>query len=373
MGFNKVMKFISDYLIVGAGLFGAVCARELTDKGYKCLVIDKRNTIGGNCYTDKIENITFHKYGAHIFHTSNKTVWDYVNKYVEFNNYRHHVVANYDNKLYSLPFNMFTFNTLWGIKTPDEAEKIINQQKFIGNPANLEEQAMSLVGKDVYEKFIKGYTIKQWMKHPTELPSFIIKRLPVRFTYDTNYFFDKYQGVPVNGYTELFEKLLDGIDVELNFDYFLDRENITDMAEKVIYTGEIDKFYDFKYGKLEYRSLRFEHELIQSKNYQGHSVINYTDEKIPYTRIIEHKHFNNDVSDKTIVTTEYPALHENCNEPYYPVNDERNNLLFEQYRELANNEKNVIFGGRLAEYKYFDMDKTIESALKAVNKILIPT
>jgi UDP-galactopyranose mutase len=295
-----------DYLIIGSGVYGSVTARELTDKGYKCLVIEKRSHIGGNCYTTKLHDINIHVYGAHIFHTSNKEVWDYVNRFVEFNTYRHHVVANYKDEIYSLPFNMWTFNKLWDINTPNEARQIIESQRYKDVPANLEEQALSLVGKDVYEKLIKGYTEKQWMKSSKELPAFIIKRLPVRFTYDNNYFFDVYQGIPKNGYTELFEKLLDGIDIKLNTDYFKDKEYYNTLAKKIIYTGPIDKFYDYEYGELEYRPLKFEHQVLDYDNHQGHSVVNYTDSDIPYTRIIEHKHFNNDISDKTVITKEYP-------------------------------------------------------------------
>lgn len=361
------MKY--NYLIIGSGIFGSVCARELTDKGYKCLVIEKRNHIGGNCYTEKIEGINFHKYGAHIFHTSNKEVWDYVNKFVEFNSYKHHVLANYNNKLYSLPFNMFTFNQLWGVNTPKEAQNIIEQQRFKGEPSNLEEQALSLVGKDIYEKLIKGYTEKQWMKSCNELPPFIIKRLPVRFNFDNNYFFDPYQGIPKNGYTELFEQLLDGIEVKLNTDYFESKKYFDSLAKNIIYTGPIDKFYNYCFGELEYRPLKFEHDILDQENYQGHSVINYTEYRVPYTRIIEHKHFNNDVSSKTIITKEYPIEWNKNEEPYYPINDELNNKKYSQYKELASKETNIIFGGRLAEYKYYDMHQVIESALNTIKQV----
>lgn len=358
-----------DYLIVGSGVFGSVCARELTDKGYKCLVIEKRNHIGGNCYTEKIEGINFHKYGAHIFHTSNKEVWDYVNRFVEFNSYKHHVLANYDDKLYSLPFNMFTFNQLWGVNTPKEAQDVIKQQKFKGEPSNLEEQALSLIGEDIYKKLIKGYTEKQWMKPCTDLPPFIIKRLPVRFTFDNNYFFDPYQGIPKNGYTELFKKLLNGIEVKLNVDYFENKEYLNSLSKNIIYTGPIDKFYNYCFGELEYRPLKFEHSILNQENYQGHSVINYTEKEIPYTRIIEHKHFNNDVSSKTIITKEYPIEWNKNEEPYYPINDDINNQKYLQYKELASKEKNIIFGGRLAEYKYYDMHQVIESALNIIKQL----
>ena len=362
------MKY--DYLIIGSGLYGSICAYELTKKGYTCLVIEKRNHIGGNCYTEKKENIDVHKYGAHIFHTSNKEVWDYMNSFVEFNNYRHHVIANYKNETYSLPFNMFTFNKMWNVNTPEEAEKIINSQKYTGEITNLEEQALSLVGKEIYEKLIKGYTKKQWMRDPKSLPKFIIKRLPVRFTYDNNYFYDTYQGIPKNGYTEIFEKLLYGIDVKLNTDYFSDRDYFNGVAEKIIYTGPIDMFFDYQFGDLEYRPLKFEEITINSNNFQGHSVVNYTDEDVEYTRIIEHKHFNvSNQSNVTIITKEYPIEWEKGREPYYPINDEVNTRKFEKYKNLIELEKNVHFGGRLAEYKYYDMHNVVENALNYIKKI----
>jgi len=358
-----------DFVIVGSGLFGSICAHELTKIGYKCLVIEKRNHIGGNCYTEKIEGIDVHKYGAHIFHTSNKETWEYINKFAEFNNYKHHVLANFDGELYSLPFNMFTFNKLWGTNTPDEAKKIIESQKNNTEPNNLEEQAINLVGKDVYFKLIKGYTEKQWMKSCTELPPSIIKRIPVRFTYDNNYFFDTYQGIPKNGYTEIFENLLKNINVLLNTDFLHNIEYYKSISKKIIYTGPIDKFYNYSEGNLEYRPLRFEHEIIESNNYQGHSVINFTNKNIPYTRIIEHKHFNYIDTKYTVVTKEYPIDWNINEEPYYPINDNVNQNVFMKYKKLMDKETNVFFGGRLAEYKYYDMNQVVESALKLVNDI----
>jgi UDP-galactopyranose mutase len=358
-----------DYLIVGAGLFGSVCAKELTDKGFSCLVIDKRNHIGGNCYTEKIEGINVHKYGPHIFHTSNERVWEYVNKFIKFNNYKHHGLANYKGELYSLPFNMFTYNKLWNVNTPEEAKNKIESQKFRGEPTNLEESALSQVGYEIYEKLIKGYTIKQWMKDPKELPSFIIKRLPVRFTYDNNYYFDKYQGIPENGYTELFEKLLEGIKVILNIDFFEHQQKLSNISNHIIYTGPIDKFFNYKFGHLEYRPLRFETEIFDDENHQGHSIINYTEETIPYTRIIEHKHFENSNSNKTVVTKEFPLPFSPDLEPYYPINDKINNELLSKYQNEISHLKNVTFGGRLAEYKYYDMHQIIENALITVDNL----
>jgi UDP-galactopyranose mutase len=365
------MKF--DFLIIGAGIYGSVCARELRDAGYSCLVIDKRDHIGGNCYTYKQNNTDIHKYGAHIFHTSNKKIWDYVNRFIEFNNYKHHVVANYNNEIYSLPFNMWTFNKFWGVTTPEQAKSIIDSQKFIGNPSNLEEQALSMVGFDIYDKLIKGYTIKQWMTDPKNLPSDIITRLPLRFTYDNNYFHDTYQGIPKNGFTELFEKLLDGSSVELGVDYFDKRNYYDNISKYVIYTGSVDRFYNLEFGMLDYRPLYFEHEILETDNYQGHSVINYTDQKIPYTRIIEHKHFNltaNNNKEKTIISKEYPIKWTGSEEPIYPINNKENNERYNKYIKLNQANNKVFFGGRLAEYRYYDMHQVIGSALSRVKELI---
>lgn len=356
-----------DYLIVGAGLFGAVFAHEMTAKGKKCLVIDKRAHIGGNIYTEEIEGINVHKYGAHIFHTSKKEIWDYVNRFATFNRYTNSPVARYKDEIYNLPFNMNTFNKLWGVIAPQEAkEKIEEQVKEAGivNPSNLEEQAISLVGKDIYEKLVKGYTEKQWGKRADELPAFIIKRLPVRMTYDNNYFNDLYQGIPVGGYTPMIEKLLEGSDVLLNTDYFGDREAFNNKAEKVLFTGMIDEYFDYCFGELEYRSLKFESQVLDTDNYQGNAVVNYTEYEVPYTRIIEHKHFEYGTQPKTVITKEYPAQWKHGDEPYYPMNDEKNNALYEKYKELATKEDRVLFGGRLGMYKYYDMHNVIEEALK---------
>ena len=363
-----------DYLIVGSGLFGSIFAYEANKKGKKCLVIDKRDHIGGNIYCEDIEDINVHKYGAHIFHTSNKEIWDYVNSFVEFNRYTNCPVANYKGELYNLPFNMNTFYQLWKVKTPQEAIAKIEEQVKEANieePQNLEEQAIKLVGKDIYEKLIKGYTEKQWGKKATELPSFIIKRLPVRLTFDNNYFNDKYQGIPVGGYNKIIEKMLENVDVKLNTDFFENREELENMAEKIVFTGMIDEFYDYKFGTLEYRSLKFEHETLEEENYQGNAVVNYTEYDIPYTRIIEHKHFEYGNQPKTVITREYPATWNKGDEPYYPINNDENNELYSKYKELADKEENVIFGGRLAEYKYYDMHNVIEKALEAVNKEFI--
>lgn len=360
-----------DYLIVGAGLFGATFAYEANKRGKKCLVIDKRDHIGGNIYCKKIEDINVHQYGAHIFHTSNKKIWDYVNSFVEFNRYTNSPVANYKGEIYNLPFNMNTFNKLWGVVTPEEAKAKIEEQRIasgIIEPKNLEEQAISLVGTDIYTKLIKGYTEKQWGRSATELPSFIIKRLPVRFTYDNNYFNDKYQGIPEGGYNVIIEKMLEKVDVNLSKDFFKNKDELIDLAEKVVFTGMIDEFYNYELGTLEYRSLKFEHEVLECENYQGVAVVNYTEREIPYTRIIEHKHFEYGTGDKTVITREYPADWKIGDEPYYPVNNDKNNELFERYKELASKEKNVIFGGRLGNYKYYDMHQVIEAALETVEK-----
>lgn len=363
------MKY--DYLIVGAGLFGAVFAYEATKKGKKCLVIDKRDHIAGNIYTKETENINVHQYGAHIFHTSDRKIWDYVNSFADFNNYINSPVAIYKDELYNLPFNMNTFSKMWNIKTPSEAKAIIEKQieeLNITEPQNLEEQALSLVGTDVYEKLIKGYTEKQWGRDCKELPAFIIKRLPLRFTYDNNYFNDRYQGIPIGGYTKIVEKMLEGSDVLLDTDYFEFIKDNEGIADKVLFTGMIDEYYDFCYGHLEYRTVRFETEVLDCDNYQGNAVVNYTDREVPYTRIIEHKHFEFGKQEKTIISREYSTEWEPGMEPYYPVNNERNNDLFEKYKALADKEKKVIFGGRLGNYKYYDMDKVIIAALEAVEK-----
>lgn len=363
-----------DYLIVGSGLFGSICARELTDKGCAVLVLEKRDHVGGNIYTEEDEGINVHKYGAHIFHTNNKEAWDYVNRFVSFNRYTNSPVANYKGELYSMPFNMYTFNKMWNVVTPQEAVSIINKQKkeIDHEPTNLEEQAISLVGRDIYEKLVKGYTEKQWGRDCKELPSFIIKRLPVRFTFDNNYFNALYQGIPMGGYTKLIEKLLEGIEVKLNVDFLKEKNTYNSMAKKVIYTGPIDAYFDYKLGYLEYRSVKFETEKLNIDNYQGNAVVNYTDRETPYTRIIEHKWFEfgkdsngNDIP-VTIISKEYSSEWKPGDEPYYPVNDERNSSLYRKYEELANNETNVFFGGRLGEYKYYDMDKVVEKALEFV-------
>ncbi|MCY7080274.1 UDP-galactopyranose mutase [Streptococcus oralis] len=360
-----------DYLIVGAGLFGAVFAHEAALKGKKVKVIEKRDHIAGNIYTREEEGIQVHQYGAHIFHTSDKEIWDYVNQFAEFNRYTNSPVANYKGEIYNLPFNMNTFNKLWGVVTPAEARAKIDEQRAVLNgktPENLEEQAISLVGTDIYEKLIKDYTEKQWGKPTTELPAFIIRRLPVRLTYDNNYFNDTYQGIPIGGYTQIVEKMLDheNIDVEINVDFFANKEKYLTEFPKIVFTGMIDEFFDYKLGELEYRSLRFENETLDMENYQGNAVVNYTDADTPYTRIIEHKHFEFGNQEKTIITKEHSKTWEKGDEPYYPVNNDRNNRLYQSYKKLAEAHKNVIFGGRLGHYRYYDMHQVIAAALQCV-------
>ena len=369
-----------DYLVVGAGLYGAVFAYEAHKRGKRVLVIDRRAHIAGNVYTENVDGVNVHKYGAHIFHTSNKEVWDYIQQFAEFNRYTNSPVARYKDELYNLPFNMNTFSQMWGVRTPAEAQAKLDEQKAEAvaalngrEPANLEEQALSLVGRDVYEKLIKGYTEKQWGRKCSELPAFIIKRLPVRLVYDNNYFNDKYQGIPVGGYTQIVEKMLDGVEVRLGVDFFKERETLVANAKKIIFTGMIDEYYDYKFGELEYRSLRFETEDLSQENYQGNAVVNYTEAEVPYTRIIEHKHFEFGcqgglATDHTVVTREYPAIWKHGDEPYYPMNDNKNNALYAKYKALADTEPNVIFGGRLGMYKYFDMHHVIAEALACVRK-----
>ena len=373
---------VYDYLIVGSGLFGATFAYHAKEAGKSCLVIDKRPHLGGNLYCDSVEGIHVHTYGAHIFHTANKEVWDFVNSLVPFNRYTNSPVANYKGELYNLPFNMNTFYQMWGVRTPEEAiEKVESQKLEVKStlhgrePQNLEEQALLLVGKDIYEKLIKGYTEKQWGRPCTDLPAFIIRRLPLRFVFDNNYFNDPYQGIPIGGYNALIEKLLEGIDTRTNCDFFAHREELTAMAKTIVYTGPIDQFYSYRFGKLQYRTVRFETEILDTPNYQGNAVINYTDRETPFTRIIEHKHFESFgpavyENPKTVVSREYSTEWQPGMEPYYPVNDERNSALYEQYKALAQEEKDVLFGGRLAEYKYYDMAPTIEQALRLADKEL---
>ena len=360
-----------DYLIVGAGLFGSIFAYEAKKRGKNCLVIDKRPHIGGNIYTKEVEGINGHEYGAHIFHTSNHEVWKYIQQFATFNRYTNSPIARYRDEIYNMPFNMNTFNKLWGVITPEQAKKKIEQQikeSGIIEPKNLEEQAISLVGRDIYEKLVKGYTQKQWGRRCDELPSFIIKRLPVRFTYDNNYFNDLYQGIPIGGYTPIIEKMLEGIDIRLNCDYFSKRKELETIANKIVFTGMIDQYYDYCFGELEYRSLRFETEILESENYQGNAVVNYNEYEIPYSRIIEHKHFEYGKQEKTVITREYPATWKKGDEPYYPMNDEKNNCLYEKYKALADKENKVIFGGRLGMYKYYDMHHIISEALEMVGK-----
>jgi UDP-galactopyranose mutase len=352
-----------DYLIVGCGLFGSTFARLATDNCKSCLIIDKRNHIAGNCYTEKIEGINVHSYGPHIFHTSNQFVWDFVNRFAKFNNFILSPKAWSGGKMYSLPFNMNTFYEMWGTSVPKHAKMIIDSQKFQGTPSNLEEQALSLVGEDIYKSLIEGYTTKQWGRNPKELPSFIIKRLPLRFTFDNNYFNDKYQGIPIGGYSQMFKNILDGIEVKLDTDYFSNREYFNSIAKKVVYTGCIDEFFDYEFGELEYRSLEFKQEILDIENYQGCAQINYTDMSQPYTRIIEHKHFETTLTEKTVITKEYSQEYKKGLVPYYPINDERNQNTYKKYQEKSKMLTNFIFGGRLSEYKYMDMHIVIESAM----------
>ena len=367
-----------DYLVVGAGLFGAVFAQEAKKNGKSVLVIDKRPNIAGNIYTEKVEGINFHKYGAHIFHTNDTGVWNYITQFATFNRFTNSPVANYKGELYSMPFNMYTFNKMWGVVTPEEAARKIEEQKseITGEPKNLEEQAISLVGRDIYEKLVKGYTEKQWGRDCKELPAFIIKRLPVRLTFDNNYFNALYQGIPVGGYTKMVENMLDGIEVRLNVDFLKEREKYEALADRIIYTGAIDAYFDYALGNLEYRSVRFENEVLDIPNFQGNAAVNYTDRETPWTRIIEHKWFEfgkdeagNDLP-KTVISQEYSSEWKPGDEPYYPVNDEKNNKLYQEYKKMSEKEEKVIFGGRLGEYKYYDMDVTIRSALNLAESLL---
>lgn len=362
-----------DFLIVGSGLFGAVCTYELKKRNYSCIVVEKRDHIGGNVYTEEVEGINVHKYGAHIFHTSDKEIWNYINNFSEFNNYINSPIARYNDECYNLPFNMNTFTKLWNdIFTPQDAKNRIEEERrefFTENPKNLEQQAINLVGKTIYEKLIKGYTEKQWGRPCRELPAFIIKRLPIRFTFDNNYFNDRYQGIPVGGYTNIIKKMLDGIEVRLNTDFLVDKNKFLSLARNVIYTGTIDGYYEYCYGALEYRSVRFETEVLNVENYQGNAVINFTSSEIPYTRIIEHKHFEFGTQPKTVISREYSSDWSIGKEPYYPLNDERNNKLYAKYKTLSMQDKNVVFGGRLGSYKYLDMHDTIKSALETVSML----
>lgn len=367
------MKTKYDYLIVGAGLFGAAFAQIMTERGKKCLIVEKREAVGGNVATEQVEGITVHKFGAHIFHTDDKRVWNYVNRFAEFNNFVNSPIANYKGKLYNLPFNMHTFYQLWGCKTPAEAHAIIDAQRAAAatdEPQNLEEKALMSVGEDVYKTLIKGYTEKQWGRDCKYLPAFIIGRVPLRFVYYNNYFNDRYQGIPLGGYSQMVNKMLDGVDVMLGVDYFSDRKKFDGMATTTLYTGPIDKFFDYEYGELEYRSLRFETEVVDMEDYQGNAVFNFTDYETPYTRIIEHKHFDRtQKSSKTVITREYPAGYQKGGEPYYPINDDKNSELYKKYAEKAKQTKNVLFGGRLAGYKYYDMDDTIAAVFELTDKL----
>lgn len=365
------MKY--DFLIVGAGIFGATCAHELTKKGFRCLVIDKRGTLGGNCYTENVDGIHVHKHGPHIFHTNEKYLWDYINQFAEFQQYNHTVLANYKNKIYSLPFNLWTFNQIWGTTSVDDAKKRIESQKFTGKVSNLEEQARALVGDDIFQILIKGYTTKQWNKSCDELPPSIIKRLPLRYTWNSSYFDDKYVGMPIGGFTQIFEKMLRGIDFKLNTDYFKEKETLNSLANKIIFTGEIDRYFDYKFGKLEYRSLKWEEKKLAIDNFQGVAVMNYTDSDVPYTRIIEHKWFDHQEQRGTIISYEFPQEYNGQNEPYYPIRDTKNLSIYDKYHELSKNEEKVYFGGRLGSYIYYDMHQIIASALKLVKEIDKPT
>ncbi len=360
-----------DYLIVGSGLYGAVFAHEAKKKNKKCLVVDKRNHLGGNVYCENIEGINVHKYGAHIFHTNDKFIWDYVNSFVPFNRYTNSPLANYKGELYNLPFNMNTFYQLWGVRTPQEAKAIIDEQTKkhrVKKAGNLEEQALSLVGEDIYHKLIKGYTEKQWGRKATELPAFIIKRLPLRFSFDNNYFNDSYQGIPIGGYNKLIDGLLNNIECRVGVDYFKEKDNLHQLADNIVYTGKIDEFYDYCHGELEYRSLRFDHQILNQSNYQGNAVVNYTDSDTSFTRILEHKHFEFGMQKNTVITKEYPIEASNKNEPYYPINDTKNSNLYNEYKKMASQD-NIIFGGRLAEYKYYDMHQVIGAALAKTKKL----
>lgn len=359
-----------DYLIVGSGLFGSVFAHEMKKAGKKCLIIEKRNHIAGNCYSENKDSINVHTYGPHIFHTNDKVIWNWINQFTDFHNYKHSPKVNYKDKIYSFPINLMTLNQIWGVNTPEEAKQKLEEVRIKNdNPKNLEEWILSQVGQDIYETFIKGYTQKQWNKDPKELPTFIIKRLPIRTSFDDNYFFDKYQGIPIGGYTQIFEKMLEGIEVKTNVDYFENKEYWNSLADKVVFTGKIDEFFDYQFGELEYRTLRFENQKVEKEDYQGCSIVNYTDFNVPYTRITEHKHFENSKSDVTWITTEYPKDYEKGDVPYYPINDNKNNSIYEKYKELSK-ESNIIFGGRLSEYKYYDMHQIIGSALSKVKKEL---
>lgn len=367
------MKTNYDFLIVGAGLYGAVFAHKARKAGKSCLIIDKRSHIAGNIYTEKIEDIHVHKYGAHIFHTNNKEVWEFVNQFAEFNRYTNSPVANYHGEIYNLPFNMNTFNKMWGVTTPAEAKEKIELQRresYVEHPQNLEEQAINLVGRDIYEKLIRGYTEKQWGRACTEIPAFIIRRLPVRFTYDNNYFNDPYQGIPTNGYTAMVERMIEGIEVKLDTDYLENKNDWDSLANMVVYTGPVDAYFNYQYGVLEYRSLLFETEVMDTDNFQGNAVVNYTDRETPYTRIIEHKHFDFGIQPKTIVTREYSVEWTQGDEPYYPINDEKNSAQYKKYKALTEKEGNVIFGGRLGEYKYYNMDQVVEVALNKADEVL---